>query len=1156
LLEVPQFVSPILTPYDTAITPYYSTASDTPPNAQLWQSPLIYNQWFTNYLLSLENAVIENAGVGFTSIPEIVVTGDSTIPAVLTASIDSDGQLIEITVVNPGAGYTTTPIITVVGGGLPTEYDPWSAGTAVTANDYIIARNNNIYRITVSGNLGQVAPVGTGTIINGTATLVYVGTNAVVTPVMNNSLVRSIKTTVKYDRCEYNSTIIDWTNTETYPNGTQVRYADQVWEANSQTGQEVTPGSFNPADWLLVDADTLSGADRTMGYYVGTPNLPGLSLPLLIDGIDYPGVQVMGLNFINSPGFDRAPFDTVPFENISYDASGRPIYDISQLDTIFESSYLDPYLGTRPSDINVDGGKYVDVFESHAPEELVPGIEFDTLDFRVYTTPGADWFGDGHGFPEELIRYTLTDTLTLSFAGLQPYPVTVLVVNDTTGADLHLGTDYTIDWIAQTITVILQPDGASNLGDDIGIYVYELGGGNQRYKQTYNGADVGNSLVVPVEYGLIQEFAIFVNGVQITDFTYSNNTNAIYGTTLISFTNTYTATDFISLVAIGPTVIDDTTYNYSWSIPIEEYIFASSGIYEYNLTNDLSYTNPSVAVVTWNGVRLRTAAGRDHLGDGTTDTFAVAERLGFDQSTILSNEVLVYFNDILQDSADYTVNPDTNGTTVTFTTPPPAGVRIYIAVTAGVQALIDPVTNTLTISGSVVLSNGDILNVITFNDTREQRLITNVFVGPVVEGIALPGQGYDTTPFDVGNTTNEPGSFDYSSTGTFTGDTVLDSNVITNVSDFFGLAVGDSITGSGIQLHSIIESIDIPGATITISKPATTDATGVILSFGTSYVENELVLGRVVTNATRLWVSLNGKALTPDVDFTISNDLEPNEPEEFGSTIILAYGTLLPTDIVIVTQMAETVVPEAMEFRIFQDMRGVQATYRMTPSTTTTLTQNLAATDDIIYVANASALTEPNFAANTWGVITINGERIMYRERDVIANTVSSLLRGTAGTGASNHTTGSIVYDMGRGNLLPEEFQDYIVSDSFLANGTTVTYTGENIHLTYQDAERYSSVPFDIGNVTGQPGSYDYGIGNPELALEVYVGGTLQIGNYTVDMVNPATVTFDVAPPAGVEVTLLVRQGVTWYEPGVGTPSNGVPLQEANTAAAKFLRGE
>jgi len=45
------------------------------------------------------------------------------------------------------------------------------------------------------------------------------------------------------------------------------------------------------------------------------------------------------------------------------------------------------------------------------------------------------------------------------------------------------------------------------------------------------------------------------------------------------------------------------------------------------------------------------------------------------------------------------------------------------------------------------------------------------------------------------------------------------------------------------------------------------------------------------------------------------------------------------------------------------------------------------------------------------------------------------------------------------------------------------------------------------------------------------------------------------APQAGVEVTILVRHGVTWYQQGVNEASDGVALQDTDTQAARFLRG-
>ena len=279
-------------------------------------------------------------------------------------------------------------------------------------------------------------------------------------------------------------------------------------------------------------------------------------------------------------------------------------------------------------------------------------------------------------------------------------------------------------------------------------------------------------------------------------------------------------------------------------------------------------------------------------------------------------------------------------------------------------------------------------------------------------------------------------------------------------------------------------------------------------------------MGVVITDPDRLWVSLNGRRLFNNQGFTVS-----------GTEVILTSGTLRSTDLVMITQFANAVVPEAMAFRIFQDMRGVQATYRMTPATTTATAEAVAITDDVIYVVDAGALVEPNLGANIWGVLTINAERIMYRYRDTVANTVSGLLRGTAGTAITTHASGSTVYNLGRGNLLPQQYQDYIVSNTTLGNGTTTAFTADNINLLLEDSTIRDE------------------------SLEVYVGGIRVTTGYSIIANDPAEILFDEPPPAGVDVTMLVRRGVTWYAPGAGTASNGEPLQTTQTAAARFLRG-
>ena len=213
-------------------------------------------------------------------------------------------------------------------------------------------------------------------------------------------------------------------------------------------------------------------------------------------------------------------------------------------------------------------------------------------------------------------------------------------------------------------------------------------------------------------------------------------------------------------------------------------------------------------------------------------------------------------------------------------------------------------------------------------------------------------------------------------------------------------------------------------------------------------------------------------------------------------------------------------------------MRGVQATYRMTPATTTTLVQPLRKDQDIIYVNDAGALTEPTLEANIWGIITINGERIMYRELDLVANTVSSLMRGTAGTAAADHAVDSIVYNLGQGNLAQAIYQDRVVYTNTLGDGSTTTFTAPNI---------------DLSELT---------LSFAEQAILVYVAGLRVTTGYTVDSVAPATITFSTAPTAGYEVSIRVRQGFGWYQPANGNPSDGQALQVTQTDAARFFRGQ
>jgi hypothetical protein len=669
---------------------------------------------------------------------------------------------------------------------------------------------------------------------------------------------------------------------------------------------------------------------------------------------------------------------------------------------------------------------------------------FDTLDMRVFTTPGSDWDVNGHGFPVSSRRYVYaTATENYNWAGLLTYPTVLQIYNLTTGVQLIPDVDFELDWPNQTAAV----SGGAQEGDTLVITAYSLGGGNQLYVESVNGSEIESStLIVPVEYSLVEQMVIFVNGELITNYTFADYDT--YNVQVI-FSSAYTSADQLVITAMGTT-----TGGYSWSIPLSQYFVANGTTFAYTLTNSLEGTNPANIIVEKNGIRARPAEGVEYIDDGSSLQYYLPTRGGYSQALISDNDVSVYVNnEPLILGVGFVVDPYDGSTdrTVTLTSSPPAGATILISVRTAAQYYISGNTLIWKTTGSLVPIAGDIVSVTTFNDTSEQNILTQVFQGPSTEGVLI-SQGYDDTDYDVGTVNNAPGAFDYSA-------------------------------GSVIQT-------------------------------------NKFDTGRPIADSDRIEVTLDGFFLFEGIGYTAE-----------GTTVTISGPVINAAQVVSITNYTASVVPGAIAFRIFQDMRGLQSTYRITSSTTTELVTSLSATEDVISVRDVSALSEPNLLQGIFGLITINGERIAYRNRDTANNTVSGLRRGTAGTGAADHAVGAAVYDIGSGNRLPEYYQNYVVLDNFLADGVETTFTAADISVATLDSTEQDE------------------------AVEVYIGGIRQTGGYTIQAADPVTIAFTTPPTKNYQVTILVKRGLSWYAPGNGTASNGAALQVQQTVAARFIRG-
>jgi hypothetical protein len=175
----------------------------------------------------------------------------------------------------------------------------------------------------------------------------------------------------------------------------------------------------------------------------------------------------------------------------------------------------------------------------------------------------------------------------------------------------------------------------------------------------------------------------------------------------------------------------------------------------------------------------------------------------------------------------------------------------------------------------------------------------------------------------------------------------------------------------------------------------------------------------------------------------------------------------------------------------------------------------------------------------------------MYRGINLVDNSVSGLMRGTAGTAAADHEVGTAVYDLSRGNLLQSSYQDYIVSDTSMGDGSTTVFYAPSINVD-DFVDSSSEAPAIEVYVAGIR-QYAY---SDTTAISQYRWFVTDFDPLAVDFVVDDTAYPPLLPPvANVEVTILVRHGVTWYQRGATTPSDGIALQDTETIAARFLRG-
>lgn len=312
-----------------------------------------YADWLANHTFYFDSVQVVKSGYGYSSAPMLTVEGGGGTGTVLEADIDMyTGSITRVRVVKPGTGFTSTPVIRVFGDGIDD-----------------------------SGN----------------QTLVCY-------PVLTNTTIRTINTTIKFDRIEYAAEIRVWESNAHYNTVEIIAHEGRVYRAKED---HTSNTYFDPSLYNQIDASELDCAqDRALAFYRPGPGQTPNDPKQLFLGAEYPGVLVDGANYIESTNVE--------------------------LDTQLESYYTDMVTGTRPEDVNIEGGAYIDTFSSHAPEEMLPGMTFDTLDIRVFTVNPADPTNNpmGYRISKTMAKETTTAFDVVKYINGIGFPLSTLTAED------------------------------------------------------------------------------------------------------------------------------------------------------------------------------------------------------------------------------------------------------------------------------------------------------------------------------------------------------------------------------------------------------------------------------------------------------------------------------------------------------------------------------------------------------------------------------------------------------------------------------------------------------------------------------------------------------------------------------------------------------
>jgi hypothetical protein len=250
-------------------------------------------------------------------------------------------NLVEIAIVDGGTGYQQSPQVIIEG-----------APASISAKAYVSA--GKVTKILITDPYYETFLYTPRILIEGSIN--DTGTPAHAVAILKNSLVRSTKVGIKFDRISVSTTFTSLNITETFSGtGSRTRF-ELAWPIDivknkvivSDNNGEVLSSDytvfneldtsysytrykgvlkFNTAPKNLTtnvikyykNISLLDAADRINHFYNPSPGQLGKDLGQLMQGVDYGGVEITGIGFDIGSGWDALPWFTTGYDTLDPD---------------------------------------------------------------------------------------------------------------------------------------------------------------------------------------------------------------------------------------------------------------------------------------------------------------------------------------------------------------------------------------------------------------------------------------------------------------------------------------------------------------------------------------------------------------------------------------------------------------------------------------------------------------------------------------------------------------------------------------------------------------------------------------------------------------------------------------------------------------------